>query len=506
MSELLHRNEQQFPNDETDLAELVSEIWKRRKVIFLFSIIGALLGAVYFASNWFSQPSKYTVSTNLTLNFQGIQEGKYPNGSPFSLNDITANPVLLQVYNRYELKEYGFTRRDFFESVTITPFTPSRVFIEQRYRQTLENRKLSNAEIAELNQQFSMELKNASLRFARLYFSSQLSKALPEDLALRILAAIPDEWAQRSISTYGVLDMGISLPDDIDTTQLTRNEYIASVEYLSDFNQRLVEVASRLDADEIGVMISEPETKLSAKNVINELRFLQEYTLGPLQSAFLVSPIYKDVTNATYVLNNQLVLSESRLDELRRESAAIKDILSTYANLSLEPSDGNAVSRQGSLAGAQFGDEFLSRLLTLGDELSTSKYKQDLLDRALDINLKAEAVSTKINQTKQKLNLINQSQIENSQIKNKVDEDLEYAVSSLKKYREVLLKILDIRNDKFLGTNGSLYDLSAEPIINSNFKNQVKSMVKFIFFPSLLGLFLGGFVALVLAAISRSKT
>lgn len=493
-------------NDEIDLARLFSALWKKRLIILLFALLGMFIGALLYLVSWLSQPTKVNISYNLMLTFEGVQEGRYPNGKSFSLNDIVATPVLANVYRNFELNEYGFSERDFFEAVSITPFATNRQFIESRFKELLSDKKLSNAEIAELDAQFARELKNASARFASLNVVYELSKALPDEFMLRVVEAIPNEWARLSIENYGVLDIGLAVPDELDLVQMERAEYVVNVDYLSDFQERLLKVASRLNQDEVGVLIADPETGLNAQNIQNELVFLQEYTIGPLQSAFLVSPIFKDEVNATYFLQNQLVLAEAKLDQLRRESGAIKDVISTYSELTKAQMNSGSRTGESSLAGAQFGDEFLSKLLSLGDELSNSKYKQSLLDRVLALNLEAETMSTRIVQTRRKLELVKQSEAGSEKIKNKVDYELAYTQEKLGDYRTSLNRILKIRNEKMLGSSGNLMEPISEPLYASNLRGQLKRLVKYVSIPTFFGSVFGLFVALMIAVRYQNKS
>src|SRR2546425_149878 len=59
-------------------------------------------------------PSTTTFVSQLHFTFPSAEAGRYPNGVPFSINEILDPAVLDVVYNQLELDKYGLERKNFY--------------------------------------------------------------------------------------------------------------------------------------------------------------------------------------------------------------------------------------------------------------------------------------------------------------------------------------------------------------------------------------------------------
>jgi hypothetical protein len=490
-----------YPNDEIDLALLFQKLWAERLVVVLSVILIGFLGAGYFLSSWVKHPPISTVAIEIRFNFPSIQNGTYPNGQPFSLNDVVAPAILNQVFIKQNLEEFGLTRTSFIEAIQIAPYGTNREFIESKFKSALGSKNLSAAEIDELNANYAEALAAANLRFARLSFKVKTGLAIPQGVMSAVIKAIPAIWARESIESYGVLDIALANIGELDSGLINNYEYLVSAQYLDDYLTYVTESATAIQADDVGRLLIDPDTNLSIDDVLEELSNLQEFHVNVLQRSFAVVPVVRNRAEASFYLDNQIIVEEERLDQLKRQAAVVDQAYEQL--LSSSNRDFSINNQQGSTA--QYGDDFLTRLMSIGDELSESKFKQSLLDRSIELKLQAEESITRISSLKKNLGALESGGEENEIIKKRVDSEVKFITRRLQELAASVNRLATLRSERVLGQSGALYDLNSEPRVVNNFTEQFKSLIKFSAFGAVAGLFLGFFIALVLAVVKSTR-
>lgn len=154
---------------------------------------------------------------------------------------------------------------------------------------------------------------------------------------------------------------------------------------------------------------------------------------------------------------------------------------------------------------AQYGDEFLTKLMSIGDQLSDAKFKQALLNQSLELQLEAEQTATQINRLQINLDAMTTSDKQTDANVARVQNQVQYVASRLETLGATISRIAELRSQRALGQSGSLYDLNSEPRTQSNFISQLKGFIKFTGLGLLAGFFLGGFLALILTVVRKPK-
>jgi len=264
----------EYKSDEIDLAELFNHLWKKRLVVALITLICGLIGGGVFLTKWLASPSAATSSIEVRFNFPSIQNGTYPNGQAFSLNDIVAPTILNKVYDNQQVEQLGISRSTFINAIQITPFAVNRAFIDAKFKTPLSNSKLAPAEIDELNTNYAKALTIASLRFAKITLNIASNTAIPNNTLHTILIAIPETWAKESIENYGVLDIAIARPGQLDQSLIDDYEYIIAAQYLNDHLRYITASAETLKADDIGRLQKDSQT---GSNIAEILAYCARY-------------------------------------------------------------------------------------------------------------------------------------------------------------------------------------------------------------------------------------
>ena len=491
--------------DEIDLLELFRKLWAGRLVVVLAVLVGGIVGAGVFLAAWLKQPQVTIMSLEVRFNFPGIQNSAYPNGQSFSINDLVAPAILNPVYDQYQLTEYGLSRSEFIKSVQIAPFATNRDFIEARFKNALSQKGLSSAEIDELNANYAQALAAASRRFARLTLTLEERLALPRDLMMQILAAIPTTWSRESIENYGVLDIAAATSGELNKDLVNNYEYLVSSQYLKEYLDYVTRSVEALKNDEVGRLLVDTESGMSVDTVVESLSNLEEFHVNVLQRSFAVAPVVRDPDEALFYLNNQIIRLQEQLDQLQRQASVIDQAYEQLLTTGRRPLV--AAGQEGQVGGytAQYGDEFLTRLMAIGDELSESKFKQSLLNQSVVLKMEAEEVITRINSLQKNLQALRADNTESEVVKNRVDTEIQYITTRLETLAATVNRLAVLRNQRVLGQTGALYNLNGEATVITNFRSQLKTLIKFSVFGVVAGLFIGLLLALGLAVVRSGR-
>lgn len=75
-----------------------------------------------------------TYSEMVSFTFSQSEKGAYPNGSPFSITDVTNRNVIAAVWEENNLQSQGITLKELTDSVSIIPYADNEEFIKKSIR------------------------------------------------------------------------------------------------------------------------------------------------------------------------------------------------------------------------------------------------------------------------------------------------------------------------------------------------------------------------------------
>ena len=128
-------------------------------IIFFTFIITALV-ACFTYYELLGKTSVRISVLNFSLMFDGVKDGKYPNGSKFVETDIIASPVLRKVFNDCNLKSYYGSFSNFKNTISIQRYNPGLAFLNSEYKAKLSSTNLSSAQRYEIEQEFYRQTAN----------------------------------------------------------------------------------------------------------------------------------------------------------------------------------------------------------------------------------------------------------------------------------------------------------------------------------------------------------
>ena len=508
----------QYENDEIDLRELFVAMWRKRYVALLVAIFGLFVGGVVFLLKGPGISSVDSYNVDVRFTFAGSANGEYPNGTPFRLNDLLAPSVVELVYKANpQFADASISVEELTSNLTVTPLTPNRDFIDAKYKTQLANSKLSATEIDELNARFTAELAADTGRYVRIsYTASALSGVSPATVT-KALVDVPRLWAESAINGKGVLDLQVVVPPRVDNYILDNSEFVVIAEYLRGYAQKLSAAASLVNRDPVAALLADPSSGLDSGDVLNQLSDLSSYHLNVLTRIFAIEPVSRSKNDANLYLQSRIAEVDETLGELDRKARIVSEVYEDYVrssgqNLSNQLSD----NQGGSTYSPQYGDGFLTKLMTIGDELSDAKFKQDLLNRRIEFNLDAQDLKTERNRLADALNALNaldplggvgasNESPSSDSAQAIVLKEADYIVTRLNELSDNLLGIVTARESILLGNTGALYELSKSPSKTSTLVPNIISGAKFSLIGLIAGLMFGLMLALFMAALSKKR-
>jgi hypothetical protein len=249
------------------------------------AILLVLTAAILFAVRAILPPTRTFIS-QFHFTFPSAESGRYPNDTPFSINEILDPAILDAVYDQLELDRYGVERNEFYGAFSIRPFLLTESEIAERYRQQLADRRLSFVERERLEQQLKNLLTQASRGAAELSFLPPRRPVIPVPVGRAIVHKVPLVWSRLAIEKRGVLripgftgSVNLIAPDAIDQQPLPL-AIVGLIEASERLDERLTELLKTP-----GVLTErDPAAGKSVRDIERDLRDLQLFQINLLRA------------------------------------------------------------------------------------------------------------------------------------------------------------------------------------------------------------------------------
>lgn len=356
--------------DEINLTDLFRNIWRQRGLVVGVTVLMMLaVLSFHFSKASFSLPRQVDYAVSLT--FLGA-DGKYPNGTIFSPDDVLSNSLIRRVAKELALP---VSADDLSNAVTVRYSNTLLEAGERKLTDLLTNAKTPQ-DIREAAENTLNEVRTKSRGFITVSLDldqSGLSAVKGELFLIRLL----ETWAQSAIDR-GLTNVDIErpltpfvAPESLNLIDLydTAATYLESLNKAADKLSRLPGAAS---------MIVEGRT---LEDVRRELKALDDTDVSPLREfAYSNSSRLAEQDAAIQVR----LFSRQRL--LNLEYSRLTNLIESYdraltqlnQNTVREVTQGGQAAQMG---GAQFDQSFLDSLLELGNKLGGVEMRQQLFER-----------------------------------------------------------------------------------------------------------------------------
>jgi len=468
-------------DDEIDLRDIFIPLWKAKYRILLFGLICLSLTLVYSLGGFIVDKSNYA-SIQVHFNFQGVENGVFPNGEKFSPQELISGSVLSEVYRNIDSPSFSYS--DLVSAINVTPDFNGADELESVVTGLLSKEKgLTNKEYSDAVSEYTNEIvtqskKNVVLTIDLNLFDGNLKKS--SDL----LHSIPKIWATHAIEDRGVLVMFSPTISTLDSS-IKSGELLIQVNVLSDTVSLLSQTVTGLSGSLDNKSITDPESGMSLADLRYKLDLENKYRISILKELVVKNGI--GVKNESWYKG----FRDARLGKLERERSSLERMVDVYEQALIEfnqqqysPSEGSK-SQGGSSSGTtvyspQYGEDVINRLMELGSKMSDPEYRKSLLQEKINLSTELQTVVTEINFYDFKKPTGIEVNISVEEISNLITQSF----TELERIHSALLGIIQVSNLSSLDDRGELFDLvgSVQENVSSNLSQRVmlKAVLAFI--------------------------
>ncbi len=490
-------------DDEIDLGEVFAKIAKGKRFIGYFTAV-TVLAVVAAGVAWlFMNPPESTYYRVIKFNFPTVAQGTYPSGERFTRNDIVSSPVVSRVYAQNHLKEKGISLRDFGAALTATPYAPNIEFIKAKYKKLLSNRKLSQAEIQDLEKKYTDELSAAQLKFSRVNFTAFADLGLSKTEIDKVLTDVPKAWSDIAIKDLGVLDLNIPSGKFYNPNLINQYEYIQAVQYLKDSTEILGDGLKALKKDQVGAQVRDPETGYRASDLIAQLDNVNSFIIRPLVPLVAASGLARNIPDALSYAQNKIQQLEDQIETLSEQADVYRTALELYQRSGETAQIGAHQAQIGETGMVQYGSDFLSKVADLVEKQKDAEFRQALLDKQVKLRLKIAELKTQVKELERAVKRYKSLASHKSDAlaemqKNLVENKIRLARDELVRLVSIYQRLLSLRIQRLVDRSGALYEqVSAEVNIESGLPSQLKKILLIATGAGVLSMFLAVMIVLV---------
>jgi len=362
-------------DDEIDLFELGHSLWRQRGLIAGTTVATTLMVAVVHLG-LFSLPGSHSIDQDVLFTFNGAEQGRYPDGSPFLQADILSNEVITNAIERVGLPQ---SSDQIAEAILIVPGNDMTAAIQSSLSALRENTKTPAETLQALDEAF-IDLRAASQKSATI----KLDMTAAEVSAIegeRLVDAILQSWAERSERDYGVTRAQVSLP--LQPFEWDRNVDIAlNIDALSR-RLGLLETSIRQMKSIPGIETS-TDGRSSIVDLVAEAELLRNSKIDPFRSfIYQYYAVMADNSIPTRIQRNGRIRTlELEIQDNQRLLQSYNETLDRIGRTPTIPTE----RVQGSLnSGPGVDGTFLNEMLKLGEELGDQELKRELQRKRLEL-------------------------------------------------------------------------------------------------------------------------
>lgn len=377
-------HEHQNPDAEASLGDVIESVWRQRGVLAL-SVLSTLgLGGLVLGVMLAITPSIEQHALDFRLRFTGVNEGTYPNGTPFQPGDIVAPSIVRPIYDRLELSRF-VPFESFKARLSVVEASQQLDALRREYDAKLSNSKLSQAERDALEKEYESRRSASRSGEFRLSYLGQEESALPRSIVDTLLPAVLETWAHEAQSVKGAWLYNVPVPGQgvLAESDLASEDYLVVVDLLRLTAKRLETALAELsEIPGANLIRAAGKDGLSIIEVKARLDDLLQFKIEPLFAQVYGQGIFRDRAGTTRYLEHRLFRLGLDAKALDDKSRAIEKVLRELSALSSTSNterqsmgDGAA---QGSVVIPQFGDSFMDRLMEVGAQNADVEFRREL--------------------------------------------------------------------------------------------------------------------------------
>jgi len=386
-------------------------LYRSYRLWFQLGAIGlALSGLILAVAVWFTCPVTTISSIEISLDFQGAQQGKYSHGLPFSPEDLLDQSLLEKLYQKHQLKQW-LDFNSFKNALSINQSGKALNELRREYESKLGNAKLTALERQNLEAEFQSRLKTATSSLYTISWTEygRHARTPPRAVRQKVLEDLPLLWAETAISQKRVLLFPTSFPSLVGWTP-------NGGAMVSDPTETVASLSRRMKIVEKGLAVIEllPGAKQAAlpdgTSLIDlqvRLRAFDEQLLPALRQRFFAGAASEQALKQLLTILEGI--EQEHTGQLFLASDRLKALIQTYqdylAGMTADastpiPAGANSGTNQVSVE-TQGQDSFLSQLLDFARSTADQPYRQKWVDQISQSRLEVGRLEVLVNKDKE---------------------------------------------------------------------------------------------------------
>ena len=462
---------------------------------YLFATV--ILVAGVFLVRLILAPPMSVYSEIVSFTFPQSEKGKYPSGAPFSINDLISRSVLETVWKENDLASQGLSLQSFSDAVSIVPYADNEHFIRAKYQGMLARKNLTTADIAAMERDYRIELETQSKKTALLTLTLPFSSSISGSFAKKVVSDIPKTWSKQAIQQLGVVSIPIAESESVKDEILKKGSPFQIVDYFYKSADSLNIALSRIAAHPGGETLKDPESGLGIEDLKRRVADLNRYWIldfdNYVQQRNQASEI--DIRSAEIRLKE---LQDKRL-EYMAEAKTYRISLVDYD--SIRQSSGNTdstVRNPQNGSALQIQGDAVQKLIDLGTQNKDSEFRQDLVKKRVDAELRANAMDQEIMRLDRRIAAAKRGAQKSTIDPEKMQFFTNEIWSQLVSISESIKRIQSVQAAKFSDDDGQLYSSGA---VNKTFASNMGAY----FVTPIVIIALIGLLIFTIGLISRHK-
>ena len=306
--------------------------------------------------------------------FPGVELGRFPNGTQFTINEIIDPAILDVAYDQAGMAKYGLNREKFYEAFSIRPFLLTESEISDRFHQQLADRRLSFSERERVEQQLKREIEQASRGAAELTFTIRSEIAIPAEVGRAVVQKVPLIWSQLAIQKKGVLRIpGFSGTQNlISQSSLDQQVLPLRIVSLTLASQRLQERTSELIKTPGVMTMADPLNGESIRDIERDLSNFELLQISPLRASLVTYHFDDGGDELQRIVERQIANSNILIAELAKQADALGENITQFVQAvagfkggTIEKSGSEGTAAGGATTIPQISESFIDKIIEL---------------------------------------------------------------------------------------------------------------------------------------------
>lgn len=349
------------------------------------------LGVAAVLAVYFSLPVERVGLVGVRLLFEGADRGRYPNGTPFSADELIARPVLRTLYdNKSELAKRG-SFDEFASAFFVWRSARDVEIVHATYRARLADPKLSPVDRSRIETEYRARLESAGGEPELVLGMRQPwnDVALSEEEVGQLLDATLQAWVQAAETTQGVLRHDIDVPaQNGEDGRVESAEVLIRLDALRVTLQRellAIDRMAKLPGFSGMVLASDGRSIDDIRAEVGDLLTLR---VQPLVRFAAARGIGQSKAALDAYFDARLAGTLRHRTTLAHRAAGMRQALQDYSTRP-DPSGGAVAgpARDGTTLMPQMSDGFLERLFALAGSANDIGFRQDLTNELVRLDL-----------------------------------------------------------------------------------------------------------------------